>query len=472
MAMSRNRERTNSRAVIYSRLSPRIRPDGSESCEKQIEICQRYCDFCKLEVIGVFYDKNKSGVKAANRPGLQLALHKTIKNQAILVVHSLSRLAWNTKETIKIIERLEHAKADLCSFSEKIDTTKDYSQYFYKTVALFVKLERELVSERTSDAMLRHQRAGRRINGIPEPNRVYLYILRHPIEGDMAITASDISFGVTNLLQGTFVDINAVIHNLGDVAEVNVPIAFFHGNPDSNGVLIDDIITVVGPIAAGDIAIATISWFIPAVNGPQQIYVVIDPNFVIEDANRSNNIASVSTIAPDFAVASISSERIGPKNRGITARIRNSGGLPAENVGVVIRRGSADGPELASFNITQLNSDSLYDIWYVWNIAAEDFNSVEIPLYIIADEPDSISESDEDNNLSFNLVQVGKVADATDNGQIDFADFAKFANNWLDSCVAPEWCEACDFNQNQEVDFNDLAKICESWLWQASWYNY
>ncbi len=72
MAMSRNRERTNNRTVIYSRLSPRIRPDGSESCEKQIGICQRYCDFCKLEVIGVFYDKNESGAKAANRPGLQL----------------------------------------------------------------------------------------------------------------------------------------------------------------------------------------------------------------------------------------------------------------------------------------------------------------------------------------------------------------------------------------------------------------
>ena len=118
-------------------------------------------------MIGIFYDKNKSGAEAANRPGLQLALHKTIKNQAILVVHSLSRLAWNTKETIKIIERLEHAKADLCSISEKIDTTKDYSRYFYKTVALFVKLELELVSERTSDAMLRLQQARRRMSFLP-----------------------------------------------------------------------------------------------------------------------------------------------------------------------------------------------------------------------------------------------------------------------------------------------------------------
>ena len=140
MAMSRNRERTNSRAVIYSRLSPRIRPDGSESCEKQIEICQRYCDFCKLEVIGVFYDKNESGAKAANRPGLQLALHKTIKNQAMLVVHSLSRLAWNTKETIKIIERLEHAKADLCSFSEKYRHDKRLQPVFLQDGSVFRKI--------------------------------------------------------------------------------------------------------------------------------------------------------------------------------------------------------------------------------------------------------------------------------------------------------------------------------------------
>ncbi|MHC4639065.1 MAG: recombinase family protein, partial [Planctomycetota bacterium] len=167
MAMKKNRERSNNRAVIYSRLSPRKRPNGSESCEKQIEMCQRYCDFRKLEVIGVLYDKNKSGAKAANRPGLQLALHKTIKNQAILVVYSLSRLAWNTKETIKIIERLEHAKANLCSISENIDTTKDYSRNFYKMVALFVELERELVSERTSDAMLRHQQGGRRMSFLP-----------------------------------------------------------------------------------------------------------------------------------------------------------------------------------------------------------------------------------------------------------------------------------------------------------------
>ena len=48
--------------------------------------------------------------------------------------------------------------------------------------------------------------------------------------------------------------------------------------------------------------------------------------------------------------------------RGITIRIQNSGGLPTENINVIIRQDSAGGPELASFNITQLDSDSFYDI--------------------------------------------------------------------------------------------------------------
>jgi len=167
MSMSRDCKRTNNRAVIYGRPSLRKRPDGSESCDKQIEVCQRYCDLHKLEVIGVYYDKDRSGDKAADRPGLQLALHKAVKNQAVLVVHSLSRLALTTKGTIKIIKRLEHAKADLCSVSEEIDTTKDYGWDFFKTVSLFVKIEHDLVSERTSQTMLRQQREGRRMSFLP-----------------------------------------------------------------------------------------------------------------------------------------------------------------------------------------------------------------------------------------------------------------------------------------------------------------
>ncbi len=308
-------------------------------------------------------------------------------------------------------------------------------------------------------------------NGIPEPNRVDLYVLRHSIEADLAIAPNDISFSIANPLPGSIVDVNAVIYNLGDVAEVNVPVAFYNGNPDSNGVLIDDIQTIAGPVPAGDTATATASWFIPAVNEPQQIYVVIDPNFENEDADRSNNVASISVMAPDLTVAQITSERIGPKTRGITARITNFGGLGAENIAVSIRKQTVNGEELGSFNISELDPNTSYDVWHVWDIAAQDFNDVEILLHVIADPNNTINELDENDNTAFGLVQVGKVADITDNGRIDFTDFAKLANNWVENCIAPDWCEACDFNQSQQVDFTDLLKLCDNWLWQASWYN-
>ena len=308
-------------------------------------------------------------------------------------------------------------------------------------------------------------------NGIPEPNRVDLYILRHQIKSDIAIGSNDITFSVVNPLPGNTINVNAVIHNFGDVAATNVAVAFYIGDPDNGGVLLDDIQTVAGPIQAGHTATATASWFIPALTEPQEIFVVIDPDFELEDSNRDNNIASKSVMTPDLTVASITSERIGPKIRGITSRITNYGGLPAENVAVSIHKETEGGEQLTSSNISELAPNASYDLWHEWDITAQDFNDVEVALYVVADVNNTISELNEDDNIAFGSVQVGKVADVTDNAIIDFGDFAELANSWMESCNEPDWCEGRDFDQSNMVDFNDLFRLCEDWLWQASWYN-
>lgn len=310
------------------------------------------------------------------------------------------------------------------------------------------------------------------INGIPDANRVDLYVLRHSIASDLAISAADISLSAANPTPGRTVDVNAAIHNLGDVAEVNVPVAFYDGEPNDGGTLIDDIQIIAGPIPAGDVGVATASWLVPVVNEPQRIFVVVDPNREREDRNWANNSAAISAMAPDLRVMSISSDRIGPKKRGITARIANIGTLPAENIDVVISRDSAGGPELTTFNIAKLDPNTFYDVWHVWDIAAEDFNDVEIPVYVNVDKPDDVLETNEENNIAFGLLQVGRAADVTDNGRIDFVDCAKLADVWLEECSEPEWCQGRDFDKNQKVDFADLEEMAESWLWQAGWYSH
>jgi len=164
MKKTRKQARSNNRAVLYARFSPRRNAADCESCERQLEICTNYCTFHGLEIISQHKDDNLSGKSAANRPGLQMAIHKAVKHQAVLVVYSLSRLARNTRETLEIADRLEHAKADLCSTSEKIDTTTYMGRFFFRLLAIIAEMEREQTSERTRDIMLQHQATGRRMS--------------------------------------------------------------------------------------------------------------------------------------------------------------------------------------------------------------------------------------------------------------------------------------------------------------------
>jgi len=116
--------------------------------------------------LSTYRDDGISGATADNRPGLQAALKHAAKTKSILIVYSLSRLARNTKETIEIGEKLRKARANLCSVTEKIDTSTAMGAAFFQIIAVLAELERKQISERTSDAMLRHQANGRRMGSV------------------------------------------------------------------------------------------------------------------------------------------------------------------------------------------------------------------------------------------------------------------------------------------------------------------
>jgi parallel beta-helix repeat protein len=54
-------------------------------------------------------------------------------------------------------------------------------------------------------------------------------------------------------------------------------------------------------------------------------------------------------------------------------------------------------------------------------------------------------------------------ADYNGDGIVNFIDFSKFANNWLDVNAA------ISFDTDSNVDINDLSLFCEDWLWEAPW---
>lgn len=150
-------------AVLYARFSPRPNPEECDSVEKQLERCRAYCAGHGYTVIAEHEDKDLSGGRADNRPGLQAAIDVACRRKAILVVYALTRLARCTKDAIQVAERLNAAGADLASIQESVNTRSPMGRFIFTLFSALGQLEREQIAERTSIAMLRHQANGRRM---------------------------------------------------------------------------------------------------------------------------------------------------------------------------------------------------------------------------------------------------------------------------------------------------------------------
>ena len=150
-------------AVVYARFSPRPNPEECDSVEKQIERCRAYCAGHGYDVIAEHSDKDLSGGRADNRPGLQDAIATACNRKAVLCVHSLSRLARCTKDAIDLADRLNKAGADLAVIQENVNTRSPMGRFIFTLFSAMAQLEREQISERTSTAMLKHQENGQRM---------------------------------------------------------------------------------------------------------------------------------------------------------------------------------------------------------------------------------------------------------------------------------------------------------------------
>ena len=154
------------KAIIYSRFSPRRNADDCESCETQIDYCQTFCKFHKLEVVKVYRDENISGSEE-NRPILWDAIAATKRGYA-LVVHKFDRLARNAFLMYSLERQCSKKDVKIMSASGEGTIERSMSadeRLKMGLLRLFAEYERAIISARTSAAMLRHQRRGRKMGG-------------------------------------------------------------------------------------------------------------------------------------------------------------------------------------------------------------------------------------------------------------------------------------------------------------------
>src|SRR5690606_9635013 len=78
------------------------------------------------------------------------------------VSYSLSRLARSTKDALVIGELVAKKQADMVSLSEQIDTTTAAGKMMFQMMAVLAEFERNLVAERTANALQHKKRTGQK----------------------------------------------------------------------------------------------------------------------------------------------------------------------------------------------------------------------------------------------------------------------------------------------------------------------
>ena len=142
--------------IAYTRVSTEQQAHEGVSMAAQAARINAWAESMGHSEVKVFQDAGISASRMDTRPGLLAALAVLGKGD-VLVVYSLSRLARSTRDTLAIAERMEKVGADLVSLSERIDTSGASGKMMFRMLAVLAEFERELISERTVNA-LRHKR--------------------------------------------------------------------------------------------------------------------------------------------------------------------------------------------------------------------------------------------------------------------------------------------------------------------------
>jgi len=93
-----------------------------------------------------------------------------------------------------------------------------------------------------------------------------------------------------------------------------------------------------------------------------------------------------------------------------------------------------------------------------------DVNGVDI------DGQDRVMDGNSDGNLRVDMgADEFCPFDLSQDGFIDFLDFAVFAKSWRKSAGDANYNYRCDFSHNNKIDYNDLEILCDHWLWPSDW---
>jgi DNA invertase Pin-like site-specific DNA recombinase len=158
--------------IGYIRVSTEDQAREGISLDNQEAKIKAYATLNGLDLTEIIKDAGISG-KTLNRPGIAKVL-KMIEAREIeaIIVYKLDRLSRKTLDNLTLIESFDSNGIAFHSIMEKIDTKSAQGRFFLTILSALAQMERDLIAERTRDA-LAHKKTKREWTGrIPFGYRV------------------------------------------------------------------------------------------------------------------------------------------------------------------------------------------------------------------------------------------------------------------------------------------------------------
>lgn len=161
------------KAVGYVRVSTEEQAREGVSLAHQEKKIRDYCNLHDIELVSIVKDEGISAKDIESRPGARGVIDAAQKKEVeAVVVYKLDRLFRNAAEALNVAESFNREGVSLRSVTESIDTQSAMGKFFFSIAASFAEMERNLISERTRDALRYKKEKGEVYNHAPYGYRI------------------------------------------------------------------------------------------------------------------------------------------------------------------------------------------------------------------------------------------------------------------------------------------------------------
>lgn len=149
-SISGSKENEMIRVAAYCRTST-SHDEMTKSLENQVRHYTRFIQGQEnYKLIGIYYDRGKSGMTIEKRPGFQRLLrHCEEQKIDLILTKSVSRFSRNSKDLLEIVDRLKELGTTVYFEREKINTSELKNKFYLTALAAIAQEESRTISEIT-----------------------------------------------------------------------------------------------------------------------------------------------------------------------------------------------------------------------------------------------------------------------------------------------------------------------------------